>query len=83
MTPDQTWTNGSYKISWDDIDTVRIDGPYGQRALIDGGDLERQRVVDGLANSGYKTWVEERNRKDYSLSSGDFYVCFELTEDKP
>jgi len=34
------WSNGDWTISWLDIDTVHIQGPYGQETTIHGGDFE-------------------------------------------
>jgi hypothetical protein len=34
------WTNGSYTLSWENADQVRISGPSGQTCVIDGGDFE-------------------------------------------
>ena len=35
---------------------------------------DREAMVVALANSGYKVWVEESKK---SISSTDYYVCFE------
>lgn len=35
---------------------------------------DRQRIVLGLANSGYKVWIEE---EDESVATTLFTVCFE------
>ncbi len=39
---------------------------------------DRMKMIEALANNGYKVWVEERNKLQYSLTCGDFYVCFEM-----
>ena len=37
---------------------------------------DRERIILGLANQGYKTWVEVRN---IGITAGDaYFVCFNL-----
>ena len=36
---------------------------------------DREKIVQALANSGYKVWVHEKKRQ---ILGDDFYVCFHL-----
>ena len=40
---------------------------------------DRTAIVYGLANAGYKVWIE-RTKPVSRLSSGDYYVCVEMPE---
>ena len=38
----------------------------------------REKIIEGLANSGYKVWVEEPKKRLYETQ--EYYVCFEYQE---
>lgn len=39
---------------------------------------DRQSIISGLANSGYKVWVEEKLLNSFPLTETYFVVCFEV-----
>ena len=42
--------------------------------------VDREKIVTGMINSGYKVWVDGERSKKFTRRV-DYYVCFEVMEE--